>query len=152
MIYDSAEDTLKHKALVKYYIAIIINNLMSRAADHDNSKLSPPEKVYFDKYTPKLRGVSYGSPQYYSYIKDLEIALTHHYAKNPHHPEHYTEGVSGMNLIDLVEMFCDWMAATSKHADGDIFYSIEHNSKRFNIDYQLKSIFINSINLLESGG
>lgn len=53
-------------------------------------------------------------------------------------------GINGMNLIDLIEMICDWKAASERHADGDIFKSIEINSKRFNITPQLKQILLNT--------
>ena len=51
-----------------------------------------------------------------------------------------------MNLIDLIEMLCDWKAATLRHEDGDIIKSIEINSKRFDYGGLLKQIFLNTIN------
>ena len=47
-----------------------------------------------------------------------------------------------MNLVDIVEMFCDWLAATKRHDDGDIYKSIEHNSKE--IGSLLSEIFENT--------
>ena len=76
--------------------------------------------------------------------------LDHHYKHNPHHPEHHEAGVNGMTLIDLVEMFCDWLAAVERHADGDIFKSIEINTKRFNLSQQLVDILINTAKLFKS--
>lgn len=55
-----------------------------------------------------------------------------------------------MNIIDLVEMLCDWYAAIKRHVTGDIRKSIEINAERFNIPDELKSILINSVHLLES--
>ena len=57
-------------------------------------------------------------------------------------------GVEGMNLIDLLEMLCDWKAATMRHNDGDINRSIELNTSRFNLSPQLVSIFKNTLPLL----
>jgi hypothetical protein len=48
--------------------------------------------------------------------------------------------VDGMSLLDLVEMFCDWKAATERHADGSIEKSIQINKKRFELSDQLVSI------------
>lgn len=45
-----------------------------------------------------------------------------------------------MNLVDLVEMFCDWKAASERHNDGNIRKSIEHNAGRFKIGRQLQEI------------
>jgi hypothetical protein len=75
----------------------------------------------------------------------LKPALDHHYANNSHHPQFYKNGIDGMNLLDLVEMFFDWKAATERTKDGDIRKSIEINSTRFNISPQLVSIFVNTI-------
>ena len=78
------------------------------------------------------------------------MALDHHYANNGHHPEHYPNGVNDMTLYDIVEMFMDWVAAGERHADGNIYKSIEHNKVRFNLDPQLVNIFTNTAKLMES--
>ncbi len=62
--------------------------------------------------------------------------------------EDIDNGINGMTLIDLIEMFCDWKAASERHTDGNIFKSIEINSKRFNINDQLKNILIKTANEL----
>jgi hypothetical protein len=49
-----------------------------------------------------------------------------------------------MDLIDLLEMFCDWKAASERHANGNIYKSIKINKQRFNISDQLEQIFINT--------
>ena len=53
-------------------------------------------------------------------------------------------GINGMSLLDLLEMFCDWKAATERHADGDIKRSIEINRDRFNMSPQLAQILDNT--------
>jgi hypothetical protein len=53
--------------------------------------------------------------------------------------------VSEMNLIDIIEMICDWKAATLRHDDGDINKSIEINQKRFNYSDDIKQIFQNTV-------
>ncbi len=68
--------------------------------------------------------------------------LEHHYGNNSHHPEFYENGIKGMNLIDLVEMLCDWKAATLRHINGDLLKSIEQNQKRFNYSDELKQILL----------
>ena len=146
--YDSREDTLKHIDRVKDLLVNFISLLFERALNHDKSKLSKPEKSTFDKYTPKLKNCTYRSEEYKQYLKEMQVALEYHYGWNSHHPEHYSEGIAGMNLIDIIEMFCDWKAAGERHKDSNIMKSIEINSKRFNIDEQLKSILINTAKML----
>ncbi len=74
----------------------------------------------------------------------MKKALDNHYALNSHHPEHYNNGINDMDIIDLLEMFCDWKAASERHANGDIYESIKINKKRFNISDQLEQILINT--------
>lgn len=57
--------------------------------------------------------------------------------------------VGNMNLIDVVEMLCDWKAATLRHNNGNILKSIEHNAERFAISNQLVRIMANTVELFE---
>jgi hypothetical protein len=59
-------------------------------------------------------------------------------------------GISGMTLLDLTEMLCDWKAATLRHNDGDIRKSIEINQKRFGYSDELKRILLNTLREIEA--
>lgn len=142
--YDSKADTLEHKVRVSQLIGEFCLEMVKRAAAHDNSKLSDQEKPYFDSETPKLKKLTYGSPEYKESLKLLGKALEHHYALNSHHPEHHNNGVDDMTLFDIIEMFFDWKSATERHEDGDIYVSIEKNKERFKISDQLTKIFENT--------
>ena len=142
--YDSTADTLEHIRKVQRNITEMINVLLFRLRSHDASKLESPEKGAFDRVTPKLQGLTYGSDGYKATIAELGEALKHHYVVNPHHPEHYDNGIAGMSLLDVVEMLCDWKAASERHADGDFAKSLEINRKRFGISDQLAEIFENT--------
>ena len=74
-------------------------------------------------------------------LRAIRYAFQHHYENNTHHPEHFENGIDGMSLLDLLEMFCDWQAACMRHADGDITKSLEINRKRFGMSDQLHNIF-----------
>ena len=144
MKYDSKADTLLHIKRVSELLTEAASELIKRANVHDNSKLESPEKEAFDKLTPKLKNCTYGSDEYKGYLKDLDVALDHHYLSNSHHPEHYENGVNGFDLLDLIEMFVDWKAATERHTDGDISKSIDINKKRFKLSDQLCDILRNT--------
>ena len=143
------EETQKHINTVTSILLIIATRLRLRGLDHDKSKLESPEFETFMEFTEKLRGSTYGSPEYKQFLAGMKPALDHHYAHNSHHPEHFPNGIDGMNILDLIEMLCDWKAATLRHADGDLARSIEINSERFKMSNQLKSIFKNSVSLFE---
>jgi len=147
--YDSSDDTKKHIAMVQFLLAGICESLRSRSSAHDKSKLASPEKQVFDEFTPKLRGSTYGSAEYDEFLGGMKVALDHHYSENRHHPEHFQNGVAGMDLVDVVEMFCDWLAATKRHANGDIYKSISINQKRFEFSDDLASIFRNTADKLK---
>jgi hypothetical protein len=147
--YDSRPDTRKHIGEVRRLLSKVVDDFVRRQREHDASKLVSPEVEAFDEFTPKLRDSTYGSPEYEGFRKAMGEALAHHYAHNSHHPEHYPDGVRGMNLFDVLEMLCDWLAATKRYADGDIRKSVEINQKRFGYGDELKRILLNTLPLLE---
>ena len=147
--YDAKEETREHIAMVKVFIDGMRSRRKERAANHDKTKLQSPEAEIFQEYTPKLKGVTYGSDEYKEFLKEMEVALSHHYEANSHHPEHYKKGIEEMDLLDIFEMLCDWKAATLRHNDGDIEKSIEINAKRFKIPAKLAKIMQNTVPVLE---
>lgn len=143
--------TLEHKKEVGKYLNQVSSELFSRAVTHDNSKFSDEESILFEEITPLLKNLTYGSDEYKSNLFRIKPAINHHYQVNSHHPEHYPNGINGMDLMDLVEMICDWLAAVKRHPDGDIYRSLEINKERFNIDDQLYGILLNTVKNLEKG-
>jgi hypothetical protein len=131
MAYDSRPDTFEHIASVRGVLLRVACDIIRRADDHDRSKLREPELAVFNEYTPKLRDSTYGSPEYKQFLEGMGEGLKHHYRENRHHPEHFADGIAGMNLLDVIEMLVDWKAATMRHADGDLARSIKQNAERF---------------------
>lgn len=166
--YDSIPETLAHIRKVQDNLNTFALDLIDRGGKHDHSKLQDPERAAFDHLTPRLKGLTYGSSEYKSSLREMKPAIDHHYSVNDHHPEffhswecanpgckcgvRYTtedqpdkcdacEGtefknrgdIEQMNLMQLVEMLCDWKAAVERHEDGDIMKSFEINEKRFSI-------------------
>lgn len=151
--YDSAPDTLAHIDRVQHFIDMAVVNLDRRAERHDESKLLPPEKEVFDVMTPKLANLEYGSQEYIDSVRQLGPALTHHFEVNDHHPEHFGKGdptaVSKMSAMALIEMICDWRAAserTKQRADGDEYLKrsfaegLAYNQERFGYSDDVASI------------
>lgn len=142
---DSRIETNKHILVVQGLLKLVIKNLSDRSEIHDESKLVNPEVEIFDEVTEKLSALTYGSPEYMDILKGMGPALEHHYKYNSHHPEHYKDGIKGMSLLDLIEMICDWKAATLRHKNGDLLKSIEQNQQRFGYSDELKQIFLNTV-------
>lgn len=144
MTHDS--ETLKHVNEVRANIWTLIKELDHRAAVHDASKFEEPERSVFASNTPKLAKTEYGTPAYEELLKEVEPAILHHYSKNTHHPEHWPNGVEGMDLLDVVEMLADWAAAVKRNKNGNVHKSIQVNRERFGLSDQLVSILENTVN------
>jgi hypothetical protein len=141
-------DTLKHIERVRNLLNKCAVNLIQRGERHDQTKLESPEVELFTEYTPRLASCTYGSEEYNGFLEKIKPALDHHYANNSHHPEHYKNGIDDMDLLDIVEMLCDWKASSERQNNGNIRKSIETNAKRFNMSPQLVKIFENTASLL----
>ena len=124
--------------------------LNQRGLNHDASKSSLDELTGWLKYGSSLKGLTYGSGEYKAVLEFLRPTIELHYRANRHHPEHFKNGVDDMNLVDLVEMLCDWKAATLRHDDGNIRRSLELNANRFKMSPQLVKIFENTFPLVEA--
>jgi len=141
--------TFRHIERVRNLLNQMAVDLLRRGEQHDQSKLESPEVELFTEFTPKLAKSTYGSEEYEGFRKAMGPALDHHYAKNSHHPEHFPNGINDMNLLDLLEMFCDWKAAGERHNNGNILKSIEVNANRFGISPQLVKIFQNTATVFD---
>jgi hypothetical protein len=118
--------------------------MLRRGRLHDASKFSDAEKPSLDAALPLLRGVAYGSPEYQAVVDRVAPALEHHYRHNAHHPEHYgNAGVAGMDLFDIVEMVCDWMAAARRNPEDGV--KVAFNVEKFEIEPQLAAIIANTL-------
>jgi Family of unknown function (DUF5662) len=146
MSYDSTIDTTLHINRVHLLLGQYAVILLERGARHDASKLEEPEKAIFDTVGNRLAVITYAGEEYKHSLADLKTALDHHYTHNPHHPEHYPNGVDGMSLFDLTEMLMDWKAAGERHPGGmNIVRSVEISSERFAMSEQLKKILMNTV-------
>lgn len=140
---------IDHIYKVRCLLHKIVSKLLYRADNHDQSKLDEPELSIYVQYIHKLAGSTYGSDEYKQFLKDIKPALDHHYKHNRHHPEHFSNGINGMHLVDLMEMVCDWVAASKQHDNGDPLESLKHNINRFGIEPQLEDIIKNTIIFLK---
>lgn len=144
-------DTFRHIERVRNLLNYFAKELLDRGEAHDQSKLASPEVEVLTEHTSKLQGLTYDSPEYKANLNtaDMKAMLEHHYARNRHHPQFHKRGVDDMDLVDLLEMICDWKAASERHNDGNIRKSIEKNAERFNMSQQLTRIFENTARLFD---
>lgn len=143
MSQDSQPDTEDHIHKVRARLRDITGNLEHRAEVHDASKLTPPEKEGFDALATNVP--EYGSEAYREHMRQHQPTIDLHYASNDHHPEHFENRLAGMSLLSLTEMFADWKGASERNPDADFRKSLEYNRERFDIDDQLYSILLNTV-------
>jgi hypothetical protein len=78
----------------------------------------------------------YGSPEYQASLNAVEPnPIKLHYSRNSHHPEHHANGIKDMELPDIIEMVCDWWAASKTYGQTSFSDSVEISIARFNPDY-----------------
>ncbi len=139
---------LQHKRLVASYMERVVSDLTKRAIEHDDTKFGPEEFDAYEEALPKFEVVEYGSEEYKQVCRDIKPAIQHHVTSSRHHPEYFGDaGINGMNLIDLLEMTCDWVAASQRGGGNkdDLIKGLEINKKRFGISDQLFEIIKNTV-------
>lgn len=143
----------RDNSVIAGYAADFCDDIMSRAEKHDESKLHEPEKERFDYVGTHqhLGKHEYGSEEYKKSLEYLGPALKHHYEVNDHHPEHFENGIDGMNLMQFTELFCDWEAACHRNKNGSIYQSLEKNKERFSLSEDVYSLLRCTANVLEGG-
>ena len=146
---DSTQDTREHINKVQVRIAEFQAALDERASLHDRSKLKEPEKSGFDVLSAELADLTYGSDEYKAALTEAKPVIDHHYAHNDNHPEHWPNGICNMSLLSIIEMLCDWKAASERTKQGSIEQSLAHNFDRFGIEPQLAWILSNTARELE---
>lgn len=138
---------LKHGNAVGSLMLYFAYKLIDRATKHDHSKLTEPELSGFNEYFKLIKRVEFDSDEYYKIRKQFDDICQLHYKRNRHHPEHFPNGINDMNLIDIIEMICDWKVA-SEHYGGNIDSSFIIQKTRLKMTIQLAQIIKNTIDLI----
>lgn len=145
-------ETTAHIEQVRKLCDAAARDLAERGRAHDASKFLPVERDVFEANTHQRDSVAFGSAAYYAHLAHVKPALDHHYAMNRHHPEHFAQGIRGMNLLDLLEMTCDWMAVTvtdPRHLEP-VYASIAVNQERFGYSDELAQILRQTVEALST--
>ena len=144
---DANRITQEHINRVASLIDEFVAQLEDRADNHDESKFLPIEagplqemQDLIDKEGP----APYGTEEYRRRTALLGPMLEHHYKNNRHHPEHFPNGMKGMTLVDVVEMLCDWKAASERGGESRI--NLSYSAQKYGIDPMMLSILQNTCN------
>lgn len=137
-----------HIQYIREDILKIIHKLYERALNHDNSKWSDAERPFYEKSNEiELENMTSYKTILEATRDIVQPALDNHYKLNRHHPEHHKNGINDMNLIDIVEMVCDWHSSAKTRG---LPLDVNYNVQRFNISPQLEQIIKNTIDFLNN--
>lgn len=127
-------------------MSIMSQEVLQRGLTHDDSKFGPEEFPIYAEMMDEFEKHPYASDGYNKAKEAIKPATDHHYKYNRHHPEHFEDGINGMNLVDLLEMLCDWKSATQNHPEhpGDLKKSIVLAGEKYKISPQLAQMLYNT--------
>jgi len=135
---------LKHKEQIAVLLAKFAAELTYRSAVHDNSKFSPDE---FDVHSDNVNHFNkylFDTKEEKELKERLMPAGILHRKRNRHHPEHFEDGIDGMNLIDILEMLCDWKSASTRVSGDSLRKGLPILKNKYNISPQLLKILENT--------
>lgn len=133
-----------HKFIVLQFLNAIVQELIQRGQNHDQSKFEEDEFPYLVAVLEDMTKYPFGTPEHDAMrLKHQRVFAVHH-SKNRHHPEHFANGIEDMDLMDIIEMLVDWKAASLREKDGSIEKSIKLGAEKYNIHPQLVKILVNT--------
>lgn len=108
------------KCLRKMYSMMHDEELLNRAAIHDESKFQEVEREPYvwitEFYRCKNKGISFTYPP--GVEERTRKASLHHVTTNRHHPE-FHDNPHDMTDIDIIEMVCDWTAMAQELGENN---------------------------------
>ena len=144
-IYLHYKGTLKHKAWVFLYTSQFALKLFWRGIIHDLSKFRWSEAEGFVRVIDQMPKHEFGSEEYKRCLRAIKPSIDLHYSRNSHHPEFYTDKISGMSIIDVAEMFADWRAASKRNKNPNLDRSLDSLQVRYGFSGIFKKMAKNSM-------
>lgn len=151
-------DTRKHQQLVAESMMACVKRLIDKAISHDNSKFSEKEKPFYmdPVWVLNNENIEYGSERYKETYRKMGPGWDHHSHNNDHHPEFFenfavqtlNDPIRAMDLFALLEMLCDWIAASKRKGNSSAF-ALEAMKKKYQVDEQLEAILRNTLGIVE---
>jgi len=125
---------LQHISMVQALLRQVAHRLLERADVHDLSKLAEDEFGGLGEVKRMADQYGFGSPEYVVALSNPSIVL--HWGRNPHHPEHHSQGFRGMSALDVIEMVCDWKATNVLRGHPEWDKSVDLMAERLHLSVQ----------------
>lgn len=138
------DEVLMHRNAVMSMLGFLCAEIMYHSRYHDASKLENEEEFSALVRLKELDiKAEYGTEEYENIRNTvLKNMIKHHHKANSHHPEFFYDGISGMTLVNLMEMFVDWCVAGLQR-DGRI--NLDAACEKYDVCPQLASVFKNTV-------
>lgn len=120
----------RHITQVQAALLAVRQELEMRGTVHDASKLSPEEFPGFARINATARQHEYGSDEYKASMDAERPIIDRHQLRNSHHPEAHPD-LEEMGWLDIIEMVCDWWAATQTYGNTPWEDALELQRKRW---------------------
>lgn len=151
-------DTRKHQQAVQSIMIAVAQKIIQRAVVHDASKLESPEREYYidPVYTLTTEEVAYDSDRYKELVARMDKGWEHHRYTNDHHPEFFepyavqtlNDPVKAMDMFALIEMLCDWIAASQRKNNKPVL-ALAAMLKKYHVEEQLEAVLRNTLYMIE---
>ena len=122
-----------HISRVQKWISKFSTILYIRGLNHDRSKLCEPELSMWKKMDEEPR-YPYGTKEYQEKLNRYQELFKLHYKRNKHHPEHWSGYYLEMDLIDIIEMLCDWLGYKEDITIEEAEALIDQQCRRYNFN------------------
>lgn len=134
---------LTHRLYLFIYMTKLALKIFWRGVIHDRDKFHSVQIKAAMKANHLLKGLKFGTPEYKKVMNSVGFSVKYHQSRNSHHPEHY--GSYGcMSLLDLIEMFLDWQAATNAYKnrmEGKMNEVLSIQKERYGLSDEVIKIF-----------
>lgn len=121
--------------------------IVSRSDEHDASKLEEPELSGYIQMDQEPR-YPYGTREYQEKMKKYSWLFRQHWKTNRHHPEYFKD-IGGFesqaNLIDVIEMLCDWLSYKNNLTYLDATKLVAQQCKRFGFSETMENLLMNTL-------
>lgn len=134
----------EHRALVHDKLATVSREINTRARRHDQSSLSGTELRIYKEHFDELQKYPIFDPRRDIVLSKMRVAIAYHHEANDHHPEHFTNGIDDMNLLQLMEFVADVMSQSEQNGI-DVYEILPLLKDQYDISNQLYQVILNTV-------
>ncbi len=138
------DSIINHRRAVQRWMQQFAITLLRRAENHDNSKLKSPEFELWEQMDSEPK-YAYGTKEYFEKMDRYRPLFELHWKNNRHHPEHFERSYDDIDLIDILEMICDWLSYKDNLTYTQASELVSMQCERYNFSEELRELILNTL-------